>query len=247
MTNPQLQWNIKGLVKNCCSQHDIIEYGNCNTHRKLNWNNAQSLGTFAIYIPLKVLVFVMFHDHIWYDVSLSRHLNNTQIFICFPLSVNEFKQGNMICDYNDICKPIKTCFNDIYWLFPRQITDLYICNWDMHTNFKNLKPLTQNWYNIQDKFDKILNNSNGNNNICDANDSSTNNNTNETTTVQSNVKRQAQLESQLQDLSAQLNTQQNLLDVRFCFFFAYIIYMINFICLLYITFDFYVCSNYLCV
>ena len=135
---------------NCCNQHTEAEYGTCETHPQVNWNNAKSLGQFAIHTPTDSLVFVMFHDHVWWDTSMRNHLNNTEIFISFPLNEVAFVRGCMLPCYDKIKDPIATRFNDIDWLWPRGCTSLYLCNWDCHTPYYQLNPLINNWYSICD-------------------------------------------------------------------------------------------------
>ena len=147
-----------------------------------HFTSAQSLGTFAIYNPLQSLVFVMFYNHCWFDVSLTNHLNNKEIFISYPLSLSKLKNGIMTPDYTDIPHPIKTCFNDIDWLFPRHCVELFICNWDFKSIDKELLPIVNNWYNIQDKIDQLLSidetsNTNASSNV-ENNTTDNNNNTN---------------------------------------------------------------------
>lgn len=158
VTNPELKWSKFGEVVNCCNKHESAVFGNCSTHPKYSWTDAQSLGTFAIYSPLNTLVFVMFHNHYWYDLSLQNHLNNKNIFIAFPLSCKEFLNGNMVPYYNEISKPLQACFNDITWLFPRQMKELYIANWNMRDHYTKLVPVTNNWYHIRDTILNLQNN-----------------------------------------------------------------------------------------
>ena len=141
---------------NCCNQHTEIEYGTCSTHPKVNWNDAKSLGEFAIHTPTDSLVFVMFHDHVWWDTSMTKHLNNTEIFISFPLNEVAFVRGCMLPCYDKIKDPIPTCFNDIDWLWPRSCTNLYLCNWDCKTPYYQLQPLINNWYSICDRISERI-------------------------------------------------------------------------------------------
>ena len=93
----------------------------------------------------------MFHDHIWYDKSISNHLDNNEIFISFPCKDTQFLSGNFVPCYDKIDKPQKTCFHDIEWLFPSKCYDLFICNWDCKSSLYNLTPILENWYDCKDK------------------------------------------------------------------------------------------------
>ena len=151
---PKFEWNSNGNIINCSSYncdnetHKIngVDYYGCNKLPKVNWC-ASSFTTFIINLKHECLSLCMFHDYNWRDTSLKNHLSNDNIFISYPLHVKYFFDSHAIPDYSIHKSELKTCFNDILFLFPRGAHDLYWMDWDMQTVYYDLKPLQENWNN----------------------------------------------------------------------------------------------------
>ena len=125
-----------------------MEYGDCSKHPAIKFADTESLTTLAFHVKHNALTLTMFHDHVWRDKSFQNHLNNPLIFEGFPISVDGFYHGHCVPDYSQFKEPIRSSFNDIEWLFPREQTELYLGNWDMKTPFYNLKPILEDWNNV---------------------------------------------------------------------------------------------------
>ena len=142
---PHLQWNESSQVVNCCKKNQTLNFGDCECHPPQPYRNADSLSTIAINKKYNALVLVMFDNHLWWNTSLTNHLQDSKIFTSFPLSVKQFLNGNIETDYSKFKTEIPTCFNDIDWLLPRDETKLYIRNWNCKKSFHNHNPICSNY------------------------------------------------------------------------------------------------------
>ena len=155
-----MQYNELGQIIKCCPKHESVgcDYDCCKSHPKIKWGKAESLTTIGINTKSDFLALIMFHDNWFRGATLNDLLNSDKIFISFPISETEFIKGNVVPDYTEITTEQDTCFNDIEWLFPRQVTSLYIGNWDMKTAFYNLLPIQQDWYKCRSKVSQRVQN-----------------------------------------------------------------------------------------
>jgi hypothetical protein len=141
-----LKWNEAGKIINCCEHHLAIDFGECDNLHCGTFNNCDSLSFVGINKKYECLSLIMFHNHVYRDKSLSNHLNNNQIFTSFPLHTAEFLNGHLITQYCKHAHEIYTCFNDIEFMFPREVGELYIQNYNCKRSFFEVLPVSENWY-----------------------------------------------------------------------------------------------------
>ena len=156
---PELEWNDQGLIVNCCDKHNNgIPYGDCDKHPQTSWNDCKSLSGFAINTSMNQIVLVMFYNHWWYDCHFENHLINNQIFISYPLNEMDLMVHTMNPDYSVFKHEIATSWHEIQWIFPRNITSLYLTNWDFKQSYSDMLPFQENWHGCLNTIKNHVNN-----------------------------------------------------------------------------------------
>lgn len=116
----------------------------------------RSLSMPAIYKPSNTLVMAVFHDRCWRGSSMSSLLQNTDIFIGIPLDDANFLMGNIVPSYVFNEHEIDMCFMDIEWLWPRNVHELFLCNWNLKNVISKARPIVENWYKCVDRVQKMM-------------------------------------------------------------------------------------------
>ena len=144
MIFPKLQWTSRGKIIKCCEKHAkvAVPYGQCSTHvsfEKIFGKSAKSFGALCIHNVKKCLVVAVFYNHWWHGTSLTSLLNNQEMFICIPLDDVAFLSNKLIPSYKIHKQEIATSFHELTFLFPREVYEMYLVNWNIRDQAEKVK------------------------------------------------------------------------------------------------------------